>query len=63
MSETTPNKLVSMAKQKCPNCRKGGMFTNKSIFPLGKMMDMPEHCPIVVKNMKLKLVFGTELAM
>ena len=40
-----PNKFVSMAKKKCPNCRKGDMYCNKSIFPLKDMMNMPEHCP------------------
>lgn len=40
-----PNKFLSMAKKKCPNCRKGDMYCNKSIFPLKGMMDMPEHCP------------------
>jgi hypothetical protein len=57
MAETTPNKLVSMAKQKCPNCRKGGMFTNKSIFPLGKMMDMPEHCPHCGQKYEIEIGF------
>lgn len=40
-----PNKLLSILKMKCPNCRKGNMYTNRSIFPLKKMMDMPERCP------------------
>jgi ribosomal protein S27AE len=57
MSESAPNKLASMAKQKCPNCRKGGMFTNKSIFPLGKMMDMPEHCPNCGQKYEIELGF------
>lgn len=35
-----------MVTMKCPNCRKGNMYTHKSIFPLGKMLDMPERCPV-----------------
>lgn len=57
MSESIPNKLVSMAKQKCPNCRKGGMYTNKRIFPLSKMMDMPEYCPNCGQKYEIELGF------
>ena len=39
-----PNFYISLFKLKCPNCRKGNMFSSKSIFPLSKMMDMPERC-------------------
>lgn len=39
-----PSAIKSLLQLKCPNCRKGNMFTNRSIFPLGKMLDMPERC-------------------
>jgi len=39
-----PGAIKSLFKLKCPNCRKGNMFTNNSIFPLNKMLDMPERC-------------------
>lgn len=45
MKEKIPNKYASMAAMKCPNCRKGNMYTTNSIFPLGKLLDMPERCP------------------
>ncbi len=45
MDNTAPNRYVSMAKMKCPNCHKGNMYKNKSIFPLKEFMAMPEHCP------------------
>lgn len=38
------NAFISLLKMRCPNCRKGPMFTNKSIFPLKKLQDMPEKC-------------------
>lgn len=38
------NALISMLKMRCPNCRKGHMFTNKSVFPLKKLQAMPEKC-------------------
>lgn len=44
MNNTAPNRYLSMFKMKCPNCHKGNMYTNKSIFPLKEFMDMPEHC-------------------
>lgn len=46
---------------KCPNCRKGRMFTNKSIFPLSKMLQMPENCNHCGQKMELEpgFYFGT----
>jgi uncharacterized protein (DUF983 family) len=60
-SEKVPALLPSMLKMKCPNCRKGSMFTNKSIFPLAKMLDMPDHCPECGQKMELEpgFYFGT----
>ena len=39
-----PSAIKSLLLLKCPNCRKGNMFTHRSIFPLNKVMDMPEKC-------------------
>ncbi len=36
--------LGSIFGLKCPACRQGGLFKNKSAFPLGEMMDMPHNC-------------------
>lgn len=44
MKNTAPNRIVSMAKMKCPNCHTGNMYKNNSILPLGEFMQMPEHC-------------------
>lgn len=57
MNEKIPNKLISMATMKCPRCRKGNMFSNRSIFPLGKLLDMPEHCPICGQKYEIELGF------
>lgn len=57
MADTPPGLVPSMLRMKCPNCRKGDMFTNKSILPLGKMMDMPEHCPVCGQKMELEVGF------
>jgi hypothetical protein len=50
-----PNKWLSLLQLKCPNCRKGKMFANNSIFPLKEFMQMPSHCPLC------KLKFEREL--
>jgi len=39
-----PSALKSIFFLKCPNCREGNMFSQQSIFPLTKMLDMPERC-------------------
>ena len=49
--------IPSVAKMKCPNCRKGNMFTNKSIFPLKKLLDMPEKCSECGQKMELEVGF------
>lgn len=61
MSEQVPGLLTSIAKMHCPNCRKGHMFKNKSIFPLKEMMDMPERCEVCGQKMELEVgfYFGT----
>jgi uncharacterized protein (DUF983 family) len=42
---------------KCPNCRKGNMYINKSIFPLKEMMHMPERCPVCGQKMEIEVGF------
>lgn len=56
-SEVVPNRFVSMMKMRCPNCHQGNMYTNKSIFPLGKLMDMPEHCPVCGQKYEIEVGF------
>lgn len=57
MSSDKPRVLGSMAKMKCPNCRKGHMFTNKSIFPLSQLINMPERCEVCGQKMELEVGF------
>lgn len=61
MPEQKPALLPSILKMKCPNCRKGNMFTNKHILPLGSMLQMPEHCPECGQKMELEpgFYYGT----
>jgi hypothetical protein len=57
MANDEHGRLASMVKMKCPKCRQGDMFTNKSIFPLKKLMDMPEHCPVCGQKFELEVGF------
>jgi uncharacterized protein (DUF983 family) len=52
-----PNMLSAILGMKCPNCRKGDMYINKSIFPLKKMMNMPERCPVCGQKMEIEVGF------
>ncbi|MCB9046298.1 MAG: DUF983 domain-containing protein [Chitinophagales bacterium] len=56
-NDNTPGLVSSMVHMKCPKCRKGNMFTNKSIFPLGKVLDMPDTCPVCGQKFELEVGF------
>jgi uncharacterized protein (DUF983 family) len=46
--QVKPNGLWSIFSMKCPRCRRGNMFTNKSAyakFSVDYILDMPETCP------------------
>lgn len=47
----------SIFQMKCPNCRKGNMFINNSIFPLKHLLKMPEHCPQCGQKMEIEVGF------
>ena len=57
VSETKPSMLRSILGMKCPCCRKGSMFFNKSIFPLNHLLDMPDRCPVCGQKMELEVGF------
>ncbi len=52
-----PSLIGAIAHMKCPSCRKGKMFNQKSIFPLNKMMEMPEECPVCGQKMEPQIGF------
>jgi hypothetical protein len=57
MEESKPHLLTGILGMKCPNCRKGHMFSNKSFFPLKKLMHMPEQCPVCGQKFELEVGF------
>jgi uncharacterized protein (DUF983 family) len=56
-NEKIPNKWLSIFKMKCPNCRKGNMYSNPSLLPLGKLLDMPEHCTVCGQKFEIQVGF------
>lgn len=52
-----PGLVPSILKMKCPNCRKGNMFTNNSIFPLSELLKMPERCSECGQEYELEVGF------
>lgn len=44
-ADKKPWLLTSALRMKCPNCRKGNVFVNKFIFPLGKCLKTYDNCP------------------
>lgn len=58
MANKPDRSLVSgILGMKCPNCRKGNMYINSSIFPLKHMMDMPERCAVCGQKMEIEVGF------
>lgn len=57
MAEMVPGLITSIFKMKCPNCRKGNMFITKSIFPLNRLLEMPEKCEVCGQKMELEVGF------
>lgn len=47
-----PPVIVGILRFKCPNCRKGNVFVNKSVFPLGKCVALVDHCSVCGQKMK-----------
>ncbi len=49
--ERKPFVLTSLFRKRCPSCRKGRVFANRSIFPLGKMVAMVPNCEVCGQKM------------
>ena len=39
-----PMLVPALLRMRCPNCRKGFVFQNRSVFPLGKTVALKERC-------------------
>lgn len=45
-AEKKPAMLPAMLAMKCPSCRKGFVYKNKSYVPLGKCLELKEECEV-----------------
>lgn len=45
-SDHKPALLPAILSMKCPSCRKGFVFKNKSMFPLGQTVDLKVTCDV-----------------
>lgn len=46
--------IVGLLTFKCPNCRKGRVFVNKSVFPLKDCLKMVDTCAVCGQKMKFE---------
>jgi uncharacterized protein (DUF983 family) len=51
-SSKRPMMLPAMLTMKCPSCRKTTVFSNRSIFPLGKCLALKDECEVCGQRMK-----------
>lgn len=45
-TEKKPLLVPAIFRMSCPSCRKGFVFKNKSIFPLGQTVDLKDTCDV-----------------
>ena len=57
MDDKKPAALPALLAMKCPNCRKGGMFLQKNMFPLKNLLKMPAKCTVCGQKMELEIGF------
>lgn len=58
MDNKKPLLLPAIFSYRCPSCRKGYVFANKSIFPLGKCLTLIDDCPVCGQKMKSEVNNG-----
>jgi uncharacterized protein (DUF983 family) len=46
-----PPLLLGLLRYRCPNCHKGKVFYNKSVFPLNKCLKLNDQCEVCGQKM------------
>ncbi len=63
MSSDKPSYLFSVLTNKCPRCRRGGIFKSKNAYALkgSKYMKMHERCPVCsqLTDLEVGFYYGT----
>lgn len=44
--------LISVLRGRCPKCREGYIYQNKSVFPLNGTLKVVDHCPVCGQKIK-----------
>ncbi len=52
-----PGYLLSILNHKCPRCRKGDMFLNKSSYQIKNFMKMHDKCHVCDQKMEIEVGF------
>ena len=47
-----PSVITALLANKCPNCRRGFVFTQKSVFPLTSCVRLVDNCSVCGQKMK-----------
>jgi uncharacterized protein (DUF983 family) len=58
MPASHPMIITSLLKEKCPKCRRGDIFTNQSVFPLNKCLQVEEYCSRCRQKIKVENNYG-----
>ncbi|KAA5533389.1 DUF983 domain-containing protein [Taibaiella lutea] len=58
MSSKNPLLIPSLLTEKCPKCRRGNIFTQKSIFPLNTCLQVNEYCGHCNQKIKVENNYG-----
>ena len=58
-----PGMILSIAKNKCPRCRRGDLYKNKGSFRIKGLMAMNDHCPVCGQpfDMEPGFYYGTNM--
>lgn len=58
MSTKSPLLISSLLTEKCPKCRRGNIFTQKSVFPLNTCLQVNEYCAHCNQKIKVENNYG-----
>lgn len=58
MSARSPLLLPGLFGEKCPKCRKGNIFLQKSVFPLSTCLRVAENCDRCGQKIKVENNYG-----
>lgn len=58
MTSGNPSLIISLFSRKCPKCRDGNIFKQKSVFPLGTCLQVNEYCENCGQKIKIENNYG-----